>query len=85
MSRKITAAEFDAIQKAKSILTEYFDNIGIFGNCVDEDGSTTRFEFLSGNWFALQYQIENWLDTQPTGFERTEEQSSAQDGEADCN
>jgi hypothetical protein len=58
----VTDIEWEAIEKAKTILSEHFQNIALFMNWVADNGETKRGEILNGNTFALKHHIESWLD-----------------------
>jgi hypothetical protein len=58
----VSDQEWDAIQRAQNILTEYFQNCAIFINWVAEDKQTKRIEILAGNGFALKHHINCWSD-----------------------
>lgn len=79
MPSNLSDCERDAVHRAKLILTEHFDNVAIFANRTEEDGSTSRVELASGNWFALIYHLDNWLANQPSGFDNEEASSELED------
>lgn len=53
---------WDALNRAKSIITEHFPNVAIFVNWVCDEGQTRHGEILDGNAFALRHHIEKYLD-----------------------
>lgn len=55
-------AEWQAVQKAESILTEYFQNLGIFINWVCPEGETRYYHMIRGNSFAMENHIAKWAD-----------------------
>jgi hypothetical protein len=58
----VTKEAWDALTKAKAIITEHFPNIAIFVNWVNDEGETKHGEILEGNAFALRHHIEKYLD-----------------------
>jgi hypothetical protein len=56
----ISDQEWDAVKKSVQTLTEYFPNIGIFINWVDEKEDTQHYHLLTGNTFAIEHQISKW-------------------------
>jgi hypothetical protein len=76
----IDDAEWSAIKKAKSLLTEHFENIGIFINWVSPDGETRYYHVLDGNKFAMENHITKWTDND---FDEPETSSSDQDDDDD--
>jgi chromosome condensin MukBEF MukE localization factor len=57
-------AEWDAVLKAKSILTEHFQNIGIFINWVCSEKETRFYHVVDGNAFAMENHIQKWADNE---------------------
>ncbi len=57
-----SAEEWEAVQKAIRIVTEYFPNIAVFLNWVDDKGATQHCHILQGNTFALQNHVCKWAD-----------------------
>jgi len=64
-----------AIKKAVELITEHYDNIGLFINWVDDDGETQHCEVLHGNGFALENHIDKWVDGEflPDEFDDNDE------------
>ena len=58
----VSDQEWQAVERAQNILTEYFPNVAIFVNWVGEDSLTHRGEILTGNAFAIKHHIERWLE-----------------------
>jgi hypothetical protein len=58
----IDASEWQAIKKASSLLTEYFENVGLFINWVDDTGETRYYHAMLGNAFALENHVHKWAD-----------------------
>jgi len=46
-----------AIKKSIQILTEYFPNIGLFINWVNDKEDTQHYQLLTGNTLAVEHQI----------------------------
>ena len=60
-----------AINKAIELITEHYENVGLFMNWVDDEGETQHAEILHGNGFALENHIDKWVDGEflPDQFE----------------
>lgn len=58
----VSTEEWHAIQKSITIITEYFPNIALFVNWVDDDNETKHLHVFQGNGFALQNHINKWSD-----------------------
>lgn len=69
-------AEWSAINKAKQILTEHFQNVGIFINWVCPEGETRYYHIIVGNSFAMENHITKWSDNE---FDDPEESGDEDD------
>jgi hypothetical protein len=58
----VSDQEWDAIERAQNILTEYFPNVAIFVNWVNDERETRHGEILTGNTFAIKHHIERWQE-----------------------
>jgi len=75
-----TQEAWDALTKARAIITEYFPNVAIFVNWVCDEGLTRHGEILEGNAFAIRHHIEKYLDGDflPDEMDNEDDQSEKQ-------
>jgi hypothetical protein len=76
-------AEWAAIKKAKSLLTEHFENIAVFINWVCPEGQTRYYHVVEGNSFAMENHITKWADNEFDDPEATESEEDDDDDDDD--